>query len=105
MKNMSLANKTPDLPSEDFTFFSLYNRHNYLTKIVSVILVCTFLFQEISFAQGPDGPSASRSTPSKTEHQINLRQFSIPRDLGVAKEAQIYDSKETIINIRTRTTT
>lgn len=72
-------------------------------RVISAILICAFLWQEIVFAQG--GPQESQSvsgkvSPSKTDQLINLREFSIPRNLGTTKEVQPFNSKEVVINIK-----
>ncbi|MFA5499648.1 MAG: hypothetical protein WC404_01050, partial [Candidatus Omnitrophota bacterium] len=57
----------------------------------------------VSFAQGGPQESqavSSKASASKTDQLINLREFSIPRNLGTTKEAQSFNSKEVIINIK-----
>ena len=74
-----------------------------IRRAISVVLICTFLWQEIVFAQGgvQQGQSLSgKDSTSRTDQLINLRDFSIPRNLGTTKEVQPFNSKEVIINIK-----
>ena len=82
--------------------YTLYARHTILVKIISMVLVFTFFWQEVMFAQGPQDSQtiSSKPNPSKTDQLINLRDFSIPRNLGTTKEVQAFNSKEVIINIK-----
>lgn len=80
-----------------------FGRSVPMMRIISAILVCTFLWQEIVFAQGgpqENQPVSSKVSPSKTDQFINLREFSIPRNLGTTKEVRPFNSKEIIINIK-----
>ena len=49
-------------------------------------VVFTFLFQEVVFAQGTALTEPAKSAPAREARQIDLRGFSIPRDIGTTKE-------------------
>ncbi|MFA5500631.1 MAG: hypothetical protein WC404_06095, partial [Candidatus Omnitrophota bacterium] len=73
--------------------FILY-RHKPILRIIAILLTFAFLWQEVSFAQGGPQESqavSSKASASKTDQLINLREFSIPRNLGTTKEAQSFN--------------
>ncbi|HPM42318.1 MAG TPA: hypothetical protein PLV52_00585, partial [Candidatus Omnitrophota bacterium] len=77
-----------------------YSRHRLAFKIICWVVILSFLMQEVSMAQGgPTEPSAKPAS-SKIDQALDLRQFSIPRNIGSTREVKVFDSKETIINIK-----
>ena len=99
----SLFRDTPQSEGSFSTFSILYfyNKNKILCKLFAMILSFTFFFQQIAIAQEPSGmPVSSKGATAKVRQTINLRDFSIPRNIGTTKEVQIFDSDEVIINIK-----
>ncbi|MCX5679663.1 MAG: hypothetical protein NTZ95_03260, partial [Candidatus Omnitrophica bacterium] len=77
-------------------------RDTRLFRTVSIIVLISFLWQEVVFAQGGPSEIASQAKASaaRSSSPINLNQFSVPRALATTKEIRSFDSKETVIMIK-----
>jgi preprotein translocase subunit SecA/glycosyltransferase involved in cell wall biosynthesis/tetratricopeptide (TPR) repeat protein len=83
-------------------FVSAANRHRSWMRAVSLAVCFTFLFQEIVGAQGIAGPPSAVPARNGTRVNggLNLRDFSVPRDIGTTRDVKALGSDEVIINIK-----
>ena len=65
-------------------------------KTISLILIITFLSQQVLYGQD----AKSSPAQSHTYGRIDLDQISIPRDIAITKSISKTDSKDLIINIK-----
>ena len=75
------------------------SRFNYWIKIVSIIVIGTFLYQQMALAYG--GPTSPQSRPAGSSvNDFRLDSFKLPKEIGTQRGIFSSDSDETIIHIQ-----
>ncbi|MFH1790586.1 MAG: hypothetical protein ABH885_01195, partial [Candidatus Omnitrophota bacterium] len=89
-----------DNPASNAGINGCYSRFRGIFRILSLAVSIVFLVEQTALAQDPSSVQVSSKASSSASASIDLRQFSIPRNIGIAKDVRVYGSDEVIINIK-----